>query len=205
MMQIYVMKIETIELDDLVDVLGLTKGTIPTQIKPANDRRRLDDIFMSYLAATSKGDIVEIGTSYGRGTCILASNTSHTVHTINPLPEHHTGQITLNMTKKDIGKYYIDLGLKNICQYYGSSIDWKYEGSPPNFCFIDGCHDKKYAYLDGVMCEKILSDGGWIAWHDFDPNSKEYWVREVVAGVRQWADGRKIYHLKLRSLESLII
>lgn len=190
------MKIESIELDDLTKVLGLTPGAVPKGIDPANDRRRIDDIFMSYLAATSKGDIIEIGTSYGRGTCILAHNTKHTVHTINPLPKHHTGQITLNMTKKDIGKYYKKMGLNNICQYYGSSTDWNYNGPAPHFCFIDGCHDKNYAYLDGVMCEKIISKDGWIVWHDFDPDSKEYWIREVVGGVRQWAGDRKIYHLK---------
>lgn len=163
-------------------------------IEDINERRIRDSEVISTVTCNAKpGTIVEIGTSTGAGTVLIAKNApkSH-VYTINiPPDEILTGKGGINTTialnKTEIGKEYKQLNLTNITQVYENTKTWKPDIGQINIAFIDGCHDANFVYSDTLKILRNMPSGGFIMWHDFNPllRNKFHWIDDVCSGIEK--------------------
>lgn len=172
-----------------------------------NDRKYHDAEVLTTLAANSNGNIIEIGTSSGRGTYKLATNTSGMVYTVNALPEQITGEaVTHALTKNQIGSYLVEKRIANFQQIYANSLTWEVTENIKNvsMTFIDGCHDEQYVCSDSKKVFNHIHKNGFIVWHDFNPtlrfSSRHAWINSSMTGVerfcRETGINTQIYHLK---------
>lgn len=155
-----------------------------------NDRRIRDAELLG--AACANGDpriLVEIGTAGGQGTAIMAKNAPNgTVYTVNILPEEISGGgkvVSYAPSREEIGKYYRELGLKNIVQIYANTLHWEPDFGPIDLAFIDGCHDASFVYGDTKKVLRKCRPGSVIIWHDFAPGLAEAYpfIKDVMRGV----------------------
>ena len=97
----------------------------------AHGRKRRDAEVLCTLAANSESDVLELGTSQGRGAFKLATNLSPGLqcHTVNILPEQYDSSggkmITHLIAREDIGSFYRERGMKNIIQCYANTDCWR--------------------------------------------------------------------------------
>lgn len=171
-----------------------------------NDRRIRDaEVLMTACCNGNPKILLEIGTSHGRTTALMAQNSSQgIVYTVNIPPEEiaEGGRyVTFAPEKVEIGKYYRDKKCANVKQIFANTKNWIPDFGPIDVAFIDGCHDADFVFNDTV---KILSNsrpGSIIMWHDFNPKLvKVYdWIDDVCNGVeRLYREGLingKILHL----------
>jgi len=159
-----------------------------------NERRIRDAEVLATVCANSKGKaILEIGTSDGNGTVLIAKNSpSSTIYTINIPPEEiesgEGGKFTTIAIEKDkIGAEYKKLKLKNIKQILINTAKWEPDIEPVSVAFIDGCHDSDFVFNDTVKVLKIMKKGDFIIWHDFNPEltSKYSWINDVCKGIEE--------------------
>lgn len=163
------------------------------KIVPDLNERKLKDAesILTICCNINAINILEIGTAFGDTTLLLAMNAPNaTIHTINiPPDEAKIGKggknITAAFSEKEIGKAFKDKGLKNINQIYVNTATWKPDIGEIDFAFIDGCHDKKFVINDTIKILKFLKPGGFILWHDFNPDlRKKYsWIGDVCKGI----------------------
>ncbi len=160
-------------------------------------------------SACCNGDpqiLLEIGTSHGKTTALMASNApGGIVHTVNIPPEeiNEGGKnVTFAPSIEEIGKYYRNKGCENVKQILANTANWE-----PNFelfdvVFIDGCHDADFVYNDTRKVLKQCRHGSIIMWHDFNPGLANvyHWINDVCIGVeRLYADSLlkgRILHLQ---------
>lgn len=172
-----------------------------------NDRRIRDAEVLG--AACCNGNpktLLEIGTSHGRTTALMAQNASQgIVYTVNIPPEEIADGgkfVTFAPEKEDIGKYYRENNCTNVEQIFANTKNWMPDFGPIDVAFIDGCHDADYVYNDTCNILKNCRPGSIIMWHDFNPNliATYDWISEVCKGVeRLYAEGLivdKILHLQ---------
>lgn len=172
-----------------------------------NDRRIRDAEVLG--ASCCNGDpkiLLEIGTSHGRTTALMAQNASDgTVYTVNIPPEEIAdggNNVTFAPSRDEIGKFYRDKGLTNVRQIIANTKNWEPDFSPIDVAFIDGCHDSDYVYNDTRKILKKCRPGSIILWHDFAPGLvKSYsWLGDVCRGVeRLYSEGLisgRILHLQ---------
>jgi hypothetical protein len=120
-----------------------------------------------------KGDGIEIGTSTGVITSLIAENMSESiVHTLDILPSQTNAgkHITHTLEEDRIGATYRSRGLGNVRQYFCDSLNWLPEICEASFAFIDGCHDFDYVVNDSIKIMKCLKKGAYLCWHDFNPD-----------------------------------
>jgi len=172
----------------------------------ACNRVRHDSELLTTLATNIDKNILEIGTGLGRSTYRLATNTRHTVFTVNMLPEQYAGHKyhTESYTQDRIGNYYKEHNIRNIKQYYANTLVWDMPQEINNIglSFIDGGHDAMTVLNDSFLCHSRMIHGGYIVWHDFNPDytDKYDWIKETAKAIDKFLGyinyKGEFYHLK---------
>ena len=187
-------------VDELVRYYKWTYDLCPPKVEldeyrfkeDLNKRRLRDAETLIHAALGSKAKtILEIGTAEGGTTDLLSSLAPNaTIHTMNIPPEEiKSGEggvyVTEAYAKDQIGHIYKTNGRENVRQILCNSANWEPDISNVDFAFIDGCHDAKFVYNDTKKILPIMSSGGYILWHDFNPNAAKHfkWVRDVCMGI----------------------
>lgn len=158
-------------------------------------RKRRDAEVLCTLAANSKTDVLELGTSHGRGAFKLATNLAHDLlcHTVNILPDQHDSSggkmVTHLIPQEDIGSYYRERGVGNVVQYFANTARWSI---PPEIrdlgmVFVDAAHDEENVYQDSKLVWDRIAPGGFIVWHDFSQLSRHFdWINASMRGVERF-------------------
>jgi len=178
-------------------------------IEDINERRVRDAESIATVVRNSECKIVlEIGTANGMGTLLLAKNCKGgEVFTINIPPEEiESGEggkfTTLKLKREQVGEEYKKRKIKNITQIYANTATWTPNIGAIDIAFIDGCHDTKFVYNDTRKILKAMKPGGFVLWHDFNPElrKKFVWINDVCLGVEMlYRDGylkNRIFHIK---------
>jgi len=161
----------------------------------AHERKRRDAEVLCTLAANSTQDVLELGTSHGRGAYKLATNLSPDLrcHTVNILPEQHDDSggrmVTHLIPKSEIGSYYRDHGLQNVVQHFANTARWEIpnEIHDAGMVFVDAAHDEQNVYLDSKLVWNRIAPGGFIVWHDFSPFNRHFdWINASMRGVERF-------------------
>lgn len=161
----------------------------PGQLTQINERQYRDALLLANSAANAPtGDLIEIGTSHGKTTALLASlRPQSTVHSLDILPEQYNqGKHITHVLRTDrIGHVYRERGLTNVNQIFGDSMTWVPTLSNIGFAFIDGCHDYNYIINDTEKIITTLVPGAFICWHDFNPDliSIFPWLHQVCRAI----------------------
>ncbi|MDD2366342.1 MAG: class I SAM-dependent methyltransferase [Desulfuromonadaceae bacterium] len=171
-----------------------------------NDRRIRDaEVLGAVCCNGNPKTLLEIGTSYGRATALMAQNASQgIVYTVNIPPEDISEggkYVTFAPRIEEIGKYYRERKCTNVKQIFVNTKNWIPDLGLIDVAFIDGCHDADYVYNDTIKILANTRPGSVIMWHDFSPELVNVydWISSVCEGVeRLYADGfikGKILHL----------
>jgi spore maturation protein CgeB len=172
-----------------------------------NNRKRRDAEVLCTLAANSITDVLELGTSHGRGAFKLATNLAPQLrcHTVNILPDQHDSSggkmVTHLIPQDDIGSYYRERGVGNVVQYFANTARWEI---PPEvrdlgMVFVDAAHDEENVYQDSKLVWDRIAPGGFLVWHDFSQLSRHFdWIDASMRGVERF-----LHEYGLESLEVL--
>lgn len=160
-----------------------------------NGRKRRDAEVLCTLAANALDNVLELGTSHGRGAFKLATNLSHGLrcHTVNILPEQHDasgGKMVTHLINKDqIGSYYRERNVRNVEQLYANTARWEIPAHVRNLSmiFVDAAHDEENVYLDSKLVWDRLAPGGFIVWHDYSQLYRHFdWIDASMRGVERF-------------------
>lgn len=163
-------------------------------IEDVNERRIRDAESIGTVVCNSNPSVIlEIGTSDGHGTALIAENSPKAdIFTVNITPEEiisgNGGTLTtVAIEREKIGLYYRQQNFKNIHQIYANTASWEPNIGSIDVSFIDGCHDADFVYNDTKKVLKHMKSGSFILWHDFNPElaEKYEWVHSVCEGV-EW-------------------
>lgn len=138
--------------------------------------------------------VVEIGSWQGKSTfCILSGLKSGKVYAIDPFnasggedwnegeyQQKATGIDLLETFKSNVGKF-IRAGKVEIRQ--GFSNQFSDEFGQIDFLFIDGDHSINGCLEDYNLYSSKVVKGGFIAFHDYDPNRPELGPTHVISEV----------------------
>jgi len=211
------MVVELNNFQELKKVFGWTKDFILERsdihdfkyVEDVNERRIRDAESVAIVMANADPKVaLEIGTSEGMGTVLMAANAPEAkIYTVNIPPEEilsgEGGKLTTIALEKDkIGKAYRERNLKNIFQIYANTAKWEPNIGPIDVAFIDGCHDAEFVFNDTRKVLAHAKPGSFILWHDFNPDlvKKYAWINDVCLGVEKlfqegFLEGR-IFHIK---------
>ena len=180
-----------------------------SSIEDLNERRIRDaESIGTVCKNVGSGTFLEVGTSYGNGTALMAQNAPQaTIHTVNMPPEESDKgdcgkYITHDLQNQEIGKYYRKLSLQNIKQIFANTATWTPDIGDIDVAFIDGCHDTDFVFNDSRKALKNMKPGSFILWHDFNLElyKKRGWIRSVCLGVEKlYTEGLikgKTYHIR---------
>lgn len=163
-------------------------------VEDVNERRVRDaEALATVMRNTNPAVAVEIGTSTGLGTVLMAANAPDAkIYTVNIPPEEieagEGGQLTtVSLTRDEIGKEYRARNLRNIVQVYANTTRWEPDVGSIDIAFIDGAHDTEFVINDTLKVLRYVRAGGFVLWHDFNPVlvDKFHWIRSVCMGVEQ--------------------
>jgi len=163
-------------------------------ITDINFRKLRDAEVLSLVAAnTEPGNMLDIGTHYGRSAARMAVNSpASTIYTVNIPPEEYERGGCLKtecLTRDEIGSFYRTKNLTNIQQIYANTKTWKIPEHINNLSlvYVDGCHDKEFVYADTHRVVDRVRPGGFILWHDCSPIYRQNfeWVDEVMQGIER--------------------
>jgi predicted O-methyltransferase YrrM len=178
-----------------------------TYLEDLNDRRLRDAEVLGGACCNGNPKVIlEIGTSHGRTTALMAQNApGGTVYTVNIPPEEIAQggrNVTFAPSREAIGQCYRAKNLPNVRQIFANTANWEPDFGPIDVAFIDGCHDADFVYHDTRKILKRCRPGSLVIWHDFNPDlARVYgWINDVCTGVeRLYADRLlkgKILHLQ---------
>lgn len=176
-------------------------------LEDLNNRRLRDaEVIGTACCNDAPKILLEIGTSHGRGTALMANNAPNgMVYTVNIPPEEikDAGKyVTFAPSRGDIGHYYRAQGCSNVSQIFANTKTWTPDFGPIDVTFIDGCHDAAFVYNDTRKVLKQCKPGSLLLWHDFNPALAQVypWIDDVCRGIeRLYADGvlrSQILHLQ---------
>lgn len=176
-------------------------------LEDLNDRRVRDAEVLGAACCNETPQILlEIGTSHGRTTAMMARNASNgIVYTVNIPPEEIAEggtNITFAPSREEIGKYYREKGFTNVRQIFANTKSWEPDFGPIDVAFIDGCHDADFVYNDTRKILKKCRPGSLILWHDFAPElmGTYHWISDVCRGIERLYDegviSGRILHLQ---------
>lgn len=178
-------------------------------LEDLNERRIRDaEVLATVVKNAAKTAVLEIGTSDGMGTCLIASNSNDSkVYTLNIPPEEIISgaggkNTTFAIEKEKIGIEYRKRKFTNIEQIYANTATWEPQIESVQVAFIDGCHDTDFVYNDTVKVLKLMNPGDFIIWHDFNLElmMKYGWINDVCLGVEKlFEDGiitGRVLHVK---------
>lgn len=178
-------------------------------IEDVNERRIRDTESLGTVMRNAKPKVaLEIGTSSGMSTVLMSVNSPESrIYTVNIPPEEivsgEGGKLTtIALEREKIGIAYKERKLTNITQIFANTAKWEPDIGTIDVAFIDGCHDSDFVYYDSRKVLKHMKSGGFILWHDFNPDLvKKYgWINSVCLGVeRLCRDGLikgRILHLR---------
>jgi predicted O-methyltransferase YrrM len=172
--------------------------------------RRLRDaeVIGSVMANAGAEQALEIGTSEGRTTALMALNAPQTtIHTINIAPDElergEGGRFTTGALERErIGAHYRERGCDNVREILANTATWEPDIGSVGVAFIDGCHDAEFVCNDTRKVLSIAEPGAFILWHDFNPGLvRSYdWIYDVCLGVEELCRTgeleARIYHLR---------
>jgi len=178
-------------------------------IEDANERRIRDAESLATVMINAKPKIaLEIGTSTGMGTILMAANAPKAkIYTINIPPEEiaagEGGKLTtIALEKEKIGVEYRKRNFKNIFQIYVNTAKWKPDIGDIDVAFIDGCHDMEFVYNDTRKVLGRMKPGSFILWHDFNLGlTKKFpWIGDICTAVEKLLEedriSGRIFHIK---------
>jgi hypothetical protein len=163
-------------------------------VEDVNERRRRDaEAIASVVRGANPRTIVEIGTSTGEGTVLLAANAPGArIFTVNIPPEEIEGgaggvHTTVALERERIGMAYRQRGLPNIEQVYANTATWVPDVGQVDVAFIDGCHDSDFVFNDTIKMLRNAVPGTFLLWHDFNLGLVDNypWIKSVCAGVER--------------------
>jgi predicted O-methyltransferase YrrM len=141
-------------------------------------------------------------------TVLMAANAPESkIYTVNIPPEEilagKGGELTtVALEREKIGIAFRERSLSNITQIYANTATWKPDIGTIDVAFIDGCHDTEFVYNDTRKVLRQMKPGGFILWHDFNPDLvKKYdWINSVCLGVeklsREGLIRGRIFHIR---------
>lgn len=163
-------------------------------IEDANERRIRDaESIATVMINTKPSAALEIGTSNGMGTLLMAANAPQAkIYTINIPPEEilagEGGELTtFAIEKEKIGIAFRERGIKNIEQIYANTATWEPNLGEIQVAFVDGCHDTEFVYNDTRKLLPFMPKGSFIMWHDcnLELTKKYNWIESVCLGIEQ--------------------
>ncbi len=190
-------------IEDFKRVLGLSLSGVLLESDldvvevdtDAHGRKRRDAEVLCTLAANSRTDVLELGTSQGHGAFKLASNLAPGLrcHTVNILPEQYDSSggkmITHLISKEDIGSFYRERGIQNVVKYYANTARWELPQQihGVGMVFVDAAHDEENVYLDSKLVWDRIAPGGFLVWHDFSPFCRHFdWIAASMRGAKRF-------------------
>lgn len=157
-----------------------------------NDRRLRDaEVIAGACANAARRIALEIGTSHGHTTALMAENApAATVYTVNiPPDEIAAGGVytTFAPAHEQIGKVWRERKLSNVVQILANTASWEPDFGPIDVALIDGCHDADFVAGDTRKVLARCREGSLILWHDFHPTLRSVhpWIASVCRGVEQ--------------------
>ena len=178
-------------------------------VEDANERRVRDAESLALVMRNVRPSIaLEIGTSNGMGTALMAANAPESnIYTVNIPPEEVLSgaggtYTTIALEREKIGLEYRKRNFTNITQIYANTASWEPDFGPVGVAYIDGCHDSDFVYNDTRKILRRMEPGSFILWHDFNPElaDKFEWIYTVCRGVdRLYRDGLikgRMFHLR---------
>lgn len=205
-------------IDEFCEYLGLSNSgkifelDLETEENDCDKfKRKLKDAeVLCAISANAKGNCLDLGTSYGRSAYRIATNlqSNFKVFTVNILPEQvdasSGSKLTHLLNKDEIGSYFSNRNIINIVQIYADTSKWDIptEFSDISLCYIDAAHDTELVYNDSKLIFPLVIDGGYICWHDFNPDLryKYDWIDSAMRGVEWFMEEfsleGEIVHLK---------
>jgi len=179
--------------DKIGHICSLTKTRVKDKQKFEFDYGMEQTFFIKAFAESIKAkNFFEIGT--GRGTASYAIsliNNINKVVTVDIIPHNKKKYEAINYKPAFVS----NSDLYDLIQFTEKEkIQFKHVDDYPDIideyrnyfdvCFIDGEHDNKSIILnDFEVCMKVVKDGGYIVWDDYDPN--QFKVKEIVDSISQ--------------------
>jgi len=177
--------------DKIGHICSLTKTRVKDKQKFEFDYGMEQTFFIKAFVQGVKGtNFFEIGT--GRGTASYAVSLIDTVDkviTVDIVPHTKKKQEAINYKPAFVSNAdlydLIQFDEKEKIQFkhvddYGDIIN-EYTNHF-DVCFIDGEHDNESIILnDFEVCMKVVKDGGYIVWDDYDPN--QFKVKDIVDAI----------------------
>ena len=163
-------------------------------VEDVNERRLRDAETLATVMRNADPKVaLEIGTSTGLGTVLMAANAPQAkIFTINAPPEEidtgHGGEhTTMAIERERIGEEYRRRGIANVHQIYANTAKWEPKIGQIDVCFIDGCHDTDFVINDTRKVLNHMKPGSFLLWHDFHPGLVEKfdWINSVCLGVEE--------------------
>lgn len=179
------------ELDPLLDRPDIYSYDY---VEDVNERRIRDAESLATVMRNVRPKVaLEIGTSNGNGTLLMSVNAPEAqIFTVNiPFEELQAGKggklTTVALHKEKIGVAFRERHCTNITQLLVNTATWDPQIGIIDVAFIDGCHDSKFVYNDTRKILKHMKPGGFLLWHDFNPNlvNKFPWIDSVCRGVER--------------------
>ena len=173
------LKLPQVELATLLD------GRVPvavSEIDAVDGNTSLPELLVlaTLVRRCKPGRMFEIGTFDGRTSVNLVSNAPADAELLTlDLPPHTTRTaMPLDVAEEKYtprghnGRRFIQTRWKSrITQLYGDSatFDFTPYESSCDFVFVDGSHTYDYARNDSEVALRLVSPGGTIVWHDYQP------------------------------------
>jgi len=182
-----------LQLANKFDLLDMAWITGQHYSSDRNNHKLRDAEVLALISASTKGNILELGTEKGYGTCQLANNLAEgTVYTVDFLEEQVDSRwerIKPNNSKNIVGEHYRELQPLRapIVQIFANTLTWSLpaELDKISVAIVDACHEYECVYSDTKLVATNIVPGGFILWHDFCPSMREefFWINNVMRAV----------------------
>lgn len=151
-------------------------------------------LIMQLVAMLRPKRIFEIGTSQGRGTALMAMNTTDDtrIFTLDLPPEAQvpagaTDRHLIELARRELGIAFRDTNwAAKITQLLGDSTRFDYTPyhDSIDMVTVDGSHSYPFVFADSMNAFRMIRPGGIILWHDYESMRSEYGVSRFVDDLR---------------------